>query len=257
MDDKGIEKEENLSDIVVSDEDKSDKTKKFMFGATIIVVVVIIIFVIAASFSSESADDKMQNSINLDFLEDGDDPFFMDSPVDSIDQQSNEVENLQEDDIFSKESLLNESNSNSQENIYNSNIRPVTLSPIESETVSQTSSSTSLMSKENEAPVVQTITPEKIEPLETVKQVVTESGHMRELYIQTGTFFKYKPNKKFLKGLEDLGLSYSIDIYTKNSVEITRVLVGPFKTKSDANEALLSIREKVVKDAYILKTRLH
>ena len=245
-----IDKEENLSDIVFSDAEKSDKTKKFMFGGIIAGVVLIIVFVLATSFSSEPKDEDMTSSRDIDFLED-DDSFFMDSPIGMMNESDDLIDDeLKEDTAFSKESLLN-SSEDFQENSYVSSIQPATLSPMEHTTkIEDRRVSTSLMSEENEIPTVQTIRTEEVKskPTNFVK---------RELYIQTGTFFKYAPNKKFLKSISDLGFKYYIDTYTKNSQNITRVLVGPFEKIIDGNKALILVKEKIVKDAYILKTRLH
>jgi len=261
--DKDLDKDENLSDIsnisFTEEDEKNDKTKKIIFGGVIFAVLVIISIVIFTSLSSNTVDNN-QDSADIDFLED-DEPFFMDSPADSV-GENNGVDDLQEDDMFSTETLLNNSGENSQrseDNIYDSEIRSSSLSPVTSDTVSNLSSDkTSLMSKENENPIIHSIKPEKaVRNVNHYSAPIQTAGIDRELFIQTGTFFKFRPNKKYLKSITDLGFEYSIDIYNQNNQEITRVLVGPFKSKSDANEALLSIRDKIVKDAYVIKTRLH
>ena len=64
-------------------------------------------------------------------------------------------------------------------------------------------------------------------------------------------------DQKFLNSITNKGFAYKYHKVTRDNKTLNKVLVGPFKTKSEANEALLSIREKIAKDAFILKTRLH
>jgi len=242
--------EDSLQDIAYITDEKSSKAKKFIFIGLIVAVLGIIGYVVVTTFFTNEKDETQTQS-TLDFLEDDGDQFFMDSPVDSMDDENSEVDNLQENDVFNKNALLNEAEQTDTSALISQ--EPISQSATlerktEQESISQ---NTSLMEKENETPIVKTISPEKVSTNES-------SSNERAYFIQTGTFMRFNPNKKFLKSITDLGLSYSIDIY-QNSREqkITRVLVGPFDNKSDANEALLTVREKLVKDAYVLKTRLH
>jgi len=241
------ENEDSLQDISYITEEKSGQAKKIIFVGLIIAVLGIIGYVVITTFFLNEKETTEKQS-TLDFLEDDNNQFFMDSPVDSIDE-NDDMDNLQENDSFSKEALLNESATEKSINATS------VISQIpSSETTLHTSSNSneiSLMEKENETPVVKTIIPEKVSARE-------DTSNNRAYFIQTATFMRFNPNKKFLKSITDLGLTYNIDIY-ENSKEkkITRVLVGPFDNKSDANEALLTVREKLVKDAYVLKTRLH
>jgi DedD protein len=233
----------------IQDED-TGKTKKYFFIVIIVIVMGIIGFVVFNSLSSDESEN--QNSSNMEFLDDENDQFFMDSPADAIDEanNNNDVDNLQEDTAFSKETLLEEKDSEVEISSASS------ISPVSSTTIAEKREpqSESLMSKENETPVVKTIAPEKIE---NIPNQMTDDRE-RHYYIQVGTFLKYHPNKKFLQSIKDNGLNYQLDVYhNSNNKEITRVLVGPFENKSDANEALLIVHEKIAKDGYLLKTRLH
>ncbi len=72
-------------------------------------------------------------------------------------------------------------------------------------------------------------------------------------YIQVGSFSKYKPNKKFLQSIIDLGFNYKFHKVTKNSKTLNKVLVGPFNTSKAAKDARRVLRAKVEPGAFLVK----
>ncbi len=78
----------------------------------------------------------------------------------------------------------------------------------------------------------------------TKKAVAT--GHY---YIQVGSFSKYEPNKKFLNSITSLGYHYKYHKVGK----LNKVLVGPFKTREEANKAKKVLRSKVEPGAFLVK----
>jgi hypothetical protein len=161
----------------IQDED-TGKTKKYFFVVIIVIVMGIISFVVFNSLNSDESENS--NSLNMEFLDDENDQFFMDSPADAIDEanNNNDVDNLQEDTAFSKETLLEEQNSEVE---VSSSISPISSTTIEEK---REAKSEALISKENETPVVKTIAPEKIE---NIPNQMTDDRE-RHYYIQVGTF---------------------------------------------------------------------
>ncbi len=72
-------------------------------------------------------------------------------------------------------------------------------------------------------------------------------------YVQVGSFAKYKPAKAFLDKIADRGYTYTFHKVTRNSKTVTKVLVGPFRTKAAAREALPVIKTHVVSGAFLTK----
>ena len=72
-------------------------------------------------------------------------------------------------------------------------------------------------------------------------------------YIQVGSFSKYEPNKKFLKSISDLGYAYTYHKVTNNGKTLNKVLVGPFTTQKEANNAKRVIRAKIEPGAFLVK----
>ncbi|WP_187648154.1 SPOR domain-containing protein [Nitrosophilus labii] len=76
-----------------------------------------------------------------------------------------------------------------------------------------------------------------------------------EYYIQVGAFYKFSPNKKFLDKIQKSGYDYIIKTVIKNSSEVKKVLIGPYKTRAEAKKALSSIKKTVKKDAFIVRIK--
>ena len=71
-------------------------------------------------------------------------------------------------------------------------------------------------------------------------------------YIQVGSFSKYKPNKKFLNSITNNGFSYTYHRVVRNGKILSKVLIGPFKNRSEAQHALMRIRKRIETDAFII-----
>jgi DedD protein len=68
-------------------------------------------------------------------------------------------------------------------------------------------------------------------------------------FIQVGSFSKYEPNKKFLNSITKLGYKYRYHKVGK----INKVIVGPFKSSSEAKKARRTLRSKVEPGAFLVK----
>ncbi|QOP43807.1 SPOR domain-containing protein [Sulfurimonas sediminis] len=90
----------------------------------------------------------------------------------------------------------------------------------------------------------------------TQTKKVTQKPHETskvKYYIQVGSFSKYEPNKKFLKSITNLGYKYRYHKVTVNSKTLNKVLIGPFKTQKEANNAKRVIRAKIEPGAFLVK----
>lgn len=85
------------------------------------------------------------------------------------------------------------------------------------------------------------------------KPVVSKTAKSGSYYIQVGSFSKYAPNKKFLKSITDLHYSYKYHKVIVNGKSLNKVLVGPFKTRAEANKAKTKVRAKIESGAFLIK----
>jgi len=95
-----------------------------------------------------------------------------------------------------------------------------------------------------------------IKKVVTKKKIITKKPQATatiKYYIQVGSFSKYEPNKKFLKSITNLGYKYRYHKVTINSKILNKVLIGPFKTQKEANNAKRVIRAKIEPGAFLVK----
>jgi len=250
-------REQEFDDLVFSQDNKSAKIKKAIFGIAILAVVVVIIFIVSNSFSSDSSE-KSSTGETEEFMDLESDPFFQEM------EPSSDME-------FSKANPRNDKPEPFDTEIDSSVHLPAPATNENDTALDYLKKEEIFREPEPKADVQEydvfrnTETPKQESTVETTPQPIVTSIPVqnsnltvdRKYYIQTGTFFKYKPNEKFLKKIMSLELTYHLDTYISNEKELTRVLIGPFETKSEANEKLSTVKEHIEKSAYILKTRLH
>ena len=72
-----------------------------------------------------------------------------------------------------------------------------------------------------------------------------------DVYIQVGSFSRYQPNKAFLDAIERSGYAYTLHRVVSGGQISNKVLVGPFKDRSDARAHLSDVRRKIESGAFI------
>ena len=105
--------------------------------------------------------------------------------------------------------------------------------------------------------------PQEEKIVETVKKPAvknTKPALLGKYYIQVAALLKHAtPNKKFLQLIKKSGFNYKF--YTTyivrngEKIKVTKVLVGPFKTRSEAKKALLKVKQKITQNAFIFKVK--
>ncbi len=72
-----------------------------------------------------------------------------------------------------------------------------------------------------------------------------------DVYIQVGSFSRYKPAKGFLERIEKSGYAYRFHRVVIRGEIKNKVLVGPFKNRADAKAHLTDVRKKIESGAFI------
>ncbi len=68
-------------------------------------------------------------------------------------------------------------------------------------------------------------------------------------FIQVGSF-QQTPSKRFLSVIRNSGFKYVIS--RPNSTGNKKLLIGPYASKSDANQALITVKSRINKSAYVV-----
>lgn len=96
----------------------------------------------------------------------------------------------------------------------------------------------------------------KVSPDVTVKTAprVTQKHGLGNFYVQVGSF-SGKPKDALLYKITRAGYHYKIIAFPINGKQISKLLIGPYRKRSDAVELLVSIRKEIQKDAFIAEIR--
>jgi len=82
-----------------------------------------------------------------------------------------------------------------------------------------------------------------------IKHIKTKSA--QGIYVQVGATSKLTPNKKFLKKISGEKFSYKLLPINIKGKKITKILVGPFKSRDLAKKNLVKIKKSLNKNAFI------
>lgn len=80
----------------------------------------------------------------------------------------------------------------------------------------------------------------KATPAPTTKPTATSSA--KGLFVQIGAYSQ-KPTEKFLADIEAKGFTYKMYSVTVKGQELTKLLIGPYKSRTDAQNNLSTIRK--------------
>jgi len=93
----------------------------------------------------------------------------------------------------------------------------------------------------------------KVSPIATLPQV-TKKHELGHFYVQVGSF-SGKPKEALLHKITIAGYRYKLIEFPINGQQISKLLIGPYRTRSDAVALLENIKEKIQPDAFIAEIR--
>ena len=94
---------------------------------------------------------------------------------------------------------------------------------------------------------------ETAKPAAAEKVVVPQKKHTAsgvQYYIQVGSFSQ-TPSTRFLNTIKKHGFSYKITAPTANGTK--KLLIGPYPSRADADNALVRVKDRINKGAFIVK----
>lgn len=240
----------DLDDIVLENMDRKERIKRYIiiFLAVIILAITIISIIKLVTSSSSTPQELLSEEVPIEQQQE-DIELKETLPV----EESIDIEQGEEKSDVDK--LINE--------IITKNSSPATTNALSKPAPKKEKQhSTSNVQKTK----VQTKTSPSHPPKK--KKVVQKPTHQqatkksssantitKKYFIQAGAFFKYPPNKAFLKKIKDANYNFTIIKTQKNGVRVQKVLIGPFATRKEAEQALVKIRTQIAKGAFITKVR--
>lgn len=87
-------------------------------------------------------------------------------------------------------------------------------------------------------------------PMKDIEQMSSQGN----FYVQVGSFLG-KPNRALLHTITHKGFHYKLIQFPRERRSISKLLIGPYITKSEARSILAKVREQIQKDAFIAEIR--
>jgi len=84
----------------------------------------------------------------------------------------------------------------------------------------------------------------------SIARPLIDSSSSGTYYVQVGSF-KGRPNSTFLYKITRNGYKYKIIQFPKNGIQISKLLIGPYKDKDSALEILPKVKTDIEKTAFI------
>ena len=88
-------------------------------------------------------------------------------------------------------------------------------------------------------------------PMKSLQQPASRKG---AYYVQVGSFIG-RPKASLLYLISRNGLPYKILSFPKSGKSVSKLLIGPYRTRSEALEVRKKVRKKIQKDAFIAEIR--
>jgi DedD protein len=233
-----------LNDIILKRNDKSSTRKKMLIGVgTLVIIAIVIIFVMGRM--SESTPGQLPQPEQLTQQPQPMPPVTASAamtntsvPDPGTQQHLDEVVERVKSEVQKEPVPLEQSDI------------VVIEAPSETETQAvETAPAAAPKHQVSAEPVPAVSTPmQKPAPTPAAKPAQPAYG---DVYIQVGSFSRYQPQKTFLANIERSGYTYTMHRVVMNGKISNKVLVGPFKGRSDARAHLQDVRRKIEPGAFI------
>ena len=232
-----MQENNELNDIILNKSGSTNNNKKIILAVATLGVILIIVVMLMNSLTSNGTDNLPQTPI----------------PPEPSSKVINEVSN---EPLFEEVEIIEEE---SQEN---RNLDEIAARLKEESQMEVAEITTPTPVVEKRKPVAKVVSKPAVKkedvwanvtPKKAVKQVEVTPYSKVNYYIQVGSFSKYAPNKKFLKSITNLGYKYRFHKTIKSTKTSNKVLVGPFKSSTDAKNARKVLRAKVEPGAFLVK----
>ncbi|MDQ7043154.1 MAG: SPOR domain-containing protein [Sulfurimonas sp.] len=213
-----------LNDIILNKDTNNNSNKKIVLAVATLGVILIIVVMLMNSLSSGGTDNLPQAVLPQ--------------------EPQREVPQAQEEPLFEEVVVLEEETSSDADlALIAQKLKEESLAEESTAVIQEETPTITQEEKIVKKPkiVKKTIASKRVKPIAKTSGV--------SYYIQVGSFSKYKPNKKFLDSIKQLGYNYKFHKVSN----LNKVLVGPFPNASAAKSARRVLRSKVEPGSFLVK----
>lgn len=222
----------NLDDLIVNHESEEPKEKKTRSILTILALLIIVLIITIVLTKMILKDPNVNDSI----------------------VQENETELLNPElileNLIQNKEITDEDTEDSQDTL------ELALSQNEDELIALENDTTEEENvietkKETSAePITTQIKEEEKSPTPVNITPVPATNNTGNYYIQVGSF-KNSPNKRYLANIKKNGFNYKL-IFSR-ATQTKKLLIGPYSTRANADKAIISVKSRINKGAFIIK----
>ncbi len=205
-----------LNDIILNKDANNNSNKKIVLVVATLGVILIVVVMLMNSLSSTGTDNLPQAVLPQ--------------------EPQGQIIQAQEEPLFEEVVVVEETSSDLDLALIAQRLKEESLAEKPKEVIYE------------EAPIVHK---EKVvkKPVVTKKSTPFTKSSTVAYYIQVGSFSRYKPNKKFLDSITQLGYNYKFHKVSS----LNKVLVGPFTSSTKAKNARRILRSKVEPGSFLVK----
>ena len=238
-----MENRNELSDIVLEKGDsKTLKLKRIL----ILVAFLILVFLVALASMKMMNKEPSKETSKLILPPE---PSAQEAPVTKDDQLFKQVpiieENPKKESFEEMIKTLKEKEAQKQEDAKVKESAAQTTAPIKSETPKV------VETKPKEESVKKEVTKPKEAPAPVSQQSTSADAG---IYIQIGAVAT-APEQKVLNDIKSKGFEYRLYKTVVNGNNVTKILIGPYAKSEDAQNALISVRASINKNAFIYRIK--
>lgn len=239
-----MENRNELSDIVLEKGDnKTLKLKRIL----ILVAFLILVFLVALASMKMMNKEPSKETSKLILPPE---PSTQEAPVTKDDQLFKQVpiieENPKKESFEEMIKTLKEKEAQKQEEAKQETTQANTTPPQKAETPKIT----------DIKPKEESVKKEVVKPKETptIAQTMQGAGASAGIYIQVGAVAT-APEQKVLNDIKSKGFDYHLYKTVVNGNNVTKILIGPYAKSEDAQNALVSVRASINKNAFIYRVK--
>jgi cell division protein FtsN len=244
----------NLDDLIIDTiEPQNNKVKNFLTLVALLIVIAIVGIILAKSYNTQQDnslvfDDNTTVTIEpeLKLQTPKKESIQISAPepkpetsLSDILEKKDDLPKTSQKSLSTKtvsDSSSDEETNTDQEIVSNTNVKNIELPP---QTIQETKNK-----------IAQT------EHIETPKNKVkthiqkTQTLPTKKYYVQVGSF-KHNPSPRFLSIIKSSGFNYIIS--QENASGDKKLLIGPYKTRKDVDKALVVVRDRIHKSAFVVQ----
>ena len=248
-----MEERNELNDIILNKTEQRGSNKKLLVAIATFAIILIIVVVVMNKLGSDSNAStlphppKKRTVVVEEVLSE---PDYAEKSVPMIEKSIENISELRDDDVVVEEVDLIPENDTALEEPHYSHEKA--SKPVHKK-VSKPKAKPKPKAKSTRPSGKYNPKTKRLEKSSTASQSKPVAATKGSYYVQVGSFAKYAPSKKFLNKITQRGYTYTYHKVTHNGRTLKKVLVGPFKTKSAAREALPIIKRSVERGAFLTK----